>query len=110
MEFLEIAKTVESTIETEKLSKTFLQNVNQKDTGKVDEIHRYRRQIQNRGSGRGQKFNWSNSHKGDKGDKGKGQGMWGNCGNNHPPRKCPAYGKECFMIQDAQSLHGVLPK
>ena len=36
-ECLEIAMTVESTIETEKLSKTFLQNVNKAETTDVNE-------------------------------------------------------------------------
>ena len=39
MECLMIAKTVESTIETEKLSKSFLQTVNKPETAEVDEIH-----------------------------------------------------------------------
>ena len=85
-ECLVIAKTVESTIETEKLSKTFLQNVNKPETAEVNEINRSKRQNHNKSGGRGQ----STSHKG-----GKGQGKCRNCGNNHPPRKCPAYGKEC---------------
>ena len=93
-ECLAIAKTVESTIETEKLSKTFLQNVNKPETTDIDEVNRSKRQNQNRGGGRGQKFNQSSSHKG-----GKGQGKYRNCGNNHPPRKCPAYGKECFRCK-----------
>ena len=38
-----IAKTVESTIETEKLSKTFLQNVNKPETTEVNEINRSKR-------------------------------------------------------------------
>ena len=43
-ECLTIAKTVESTIETEKLSKTFLQNVNKPESTEVDEINRSKRQ------------------------------------------------------------------
>ena len=57
-ECLAIAKTVESTIETEKLSKTFLQNVNKPETTDVDEVNRSKRQNQNRSGGRGQRFNW----------------------------------------------------
>ena len=91
MECLVIAKTIES---IEKLSKTFLQNVNKPETTEVNEINRSKRQNQNRSSDRGQKFNWSTSHKG-----GKGQGKCKNCGNNHPSRKCPAYGKECFRCK-----------
>ena len=94
MECLTIAKTVESTIKTEKLSKTFLQNVNKPDSTEVDEINRSKGQNWNKSGGRGQRFNWSSSCKG-----GKGQGKCRNCGNNHPPRKCPAYGKECFRCK-----------
>ena len=43
-ECLMIAKTVESTIETEELSKTFLQNVNKPETTEIDEINRSKRQ------------------------------------------------------------------
>ena len=43
-ECLTIAKTVESNIETEKLSKTFLQNVNKPESTEVDEINRSKRQ------------------------------------------------------------------
>ena len=93
-ECLTIAKTVESTIETEKLSKTFLQNVNKPETSEVNEINRSKRQNRNRSGSQGQRFNRSSSCKG-----GKGQGKCRNCGNNHPPRKCPAYGKECFRCK-----------
>ena len=81
-ECLAIAKTVESTIKTEKLSKTFLQNVNKPETTDIDEVNKSKRQNQNRSGGRGQRFNCSSSHKG-----GKGHGKCRNCGNNHPPRK-----------------------
>ena len=37
---LAIAKTVESTMETEKLSKSFLQNINKLDTTEVDAVHK----------------------------------------------------------------------
>ena len=94
MECLMIAKTVESTIEREKLSKTFLQNVNKPETAEVDEINRSKRQNHNKSGGRGQRFIRSTSCKGC-----KGQGKCRNCGNNHPPRKCPAYGKECFRCK-----------
>ena len=93
-ECLTIAKTVESTIKTEKLSKTFLQNVNKLETAEVDKINRSTRQNHNKSGGRGQRFDCSTSHKG-----GKGQDKCRNCGNNHPPRKCPAYGKECFRCK-----------
>ena len=88
---MDIAKTVESTIKTEKLSKTFLQNVNKPETTDVNEVNRSKKQNPNRYGSKEQKFNQSSSHKG-----GKGQGKCRNCGNNHPLRKCPVYGKECF--------------
>ena len=93
-ECLAIAITVESTIKTEKLSKSFLQNVNKPNTTDVNEVNKYKRQNQNRSGSRGQRFNHNSSHKG-----GEGQGKCSNCGNNHPPRKCPVYGKECFRCK-----------
>ena len=44
-ECLMTAKTVESTIKTEKLSKTFLQNVNKLETAEGDEINRSKSRI-----------------------------------------------------------------
>ena len=93
-ECLAIAKTVESTIKREKMSKTFLQNVNKPETTDINEVNRSKRQTKDKSGSRGQKFNHSSSHKG-----GKGQGKCRNCGNNHPPSKCPAYGKECFRCK-----------
>ena len=51
-ECLAIAKTVESTIEAEKLGKTFLQNVNKPETTDVNEVNRSKRQNQNTSGGR----------------------------------------------------------
>ena len=65
-ECLVIAKTVESTIKIEKLSKTFLHNVNKPETTDINEMNRSKRHNQNRSGGRGQKFNHSFSHKGGK--------------------------------------------
>ena len=88
------SQTVESTIETEKLSKTFLQNVNKPETTDVYEVNRSNRQTKHKSGSRGQKFHQSSSHKG-----GKGQGKCRNCGNNLSPRKYPAFGKECFRCK-----------
>ena len=93
-ECLAIAKTVESTIETEKLSKTFLQNVNKPETTDIDEVNRSNRQTKHKSGSRGQKVHQSSSHK-----SGKGQGKCRNCGSNHPLRKYPAYRKECFRCK-----------
>ena len=43
---LAIAKSVESTIKTEKLSKTFLQNVNKPETTDIDEVNKSKRHNQ----------------------------------------------------------------
>ena len=56
-ECLTIAKTVESTIKTEKLSKTFLQNMNKLETTEVNEINRSKWQNHSKSGGRGQRFN-----------------------------------------------------
>ena len=55
-ECLTIAKTVESTMETEKLSKTFLQKMNKPETTEVNEINRSKRQNGNRSSSKGQRL------------------------------------------------------
>ena len=89
---LAIAKTVESTTETEKLSKSFLQNINKPEATKVDAVHKQKKGFK----GPGQKQSGGHqqcSHSGDNKNKCR------NCGSTHPPKKCPAYGKECFSCK-----------
>ena len=87
---LAIGKTVENTIETEKLSKNFLQSINKPESTEVDAVSK-------RKGFKGPGHKWSrgqrqHSHSG-------GKTKCKNCGSSHPPRKCPAYGKECFSCK-----------
>ena len=89
---LAIAKTVESTMESEKLSKSFLQKINKPEMSEVDSVHNQKKGFK----GPGHKQSGSHrqcSHSG--GNKNKCR----NCGSAHPPKKCPAYGKECFLCK-----------
>ena len=77
-------------MKTEKLSKSFLQNINKPEMSEVDSVHNQKKGFKGPGckqSGSRQQH----SHNG--GNKNK----CSNCGSTHPPKKCPAYGKECFL-------------
>ena len=87
---LAIAKTVESTIETEKLSKSFLQNINKPESTEVDVVSK-RKGF--KGPGCKQSGGWQQcSHS-------RSKTKCRNCGSAHSPKKCPAYGKECFSCK-----------
>ena len=86
-QYLAIAKTVESTMETEKLSKNFLQNINKLESTEVDAVFKKKGF---KGPGHRQSGGWQQcSHSG-------GKTKCRNCGSTHPPKKCPGYRKECF--------------
>ena len=89
---LAIAKTVDSMMETEKLSKSFLHNINKPEMSEVDSVYNQKKVFKGPGckqSGSCQQC----SHSG--GNKNKCR----NCGSTHPPKKCLAYGKECFLCK-----------
>ena len=87
---LAIAKTVESTMEIKKLSKNFLQNINKPE---LTEIHAVSKKKGFKGPGHKQSRGWQqHSHSG-------GKTKCRNCGSAHPPKKRPAYGKECFSCK-----------
>ena len=87
---LAIAKTVESTIETEKLSKSFLQDINKLESTEVDAVSKKKGF---KGPGHEPSRGWQRcSHS-------KSMTNCRNCGSVHPPKKCPAYGKECFSCK-----------
>ena len=89
---LAIAKTVESTMETEKLSKSFLQNINKPEMSEVDSVHNQKKGF--KGTGHKQSRSCQqHSHSG--GNKNK----YRNCGSTHLPKKCLAYGKEYFLCK-----------
>ena len=87
---LAIAKTVEITIETEKLSKSFLLNINKPESTEVDAVSK-KKGFKGPGckQSRGQQ---QHSHS-------RSMTKCRNCGSAHPPKKCPAYGKECFSCK-----------
>ena len=87
---LALAKTVESTIETEKLSKNFLQNINKLESTEVDAVSQKKgfKGPGHKQSGGGRQCSYSG-----------GKTMCRNCGSAHPPKKCPANGKECFSCK-----------
>ena len=80
---LAIAKTVESMMETEKLSKSFLENINKHEMSKVDSVHNQKKGF--KGPGRKQSRSHQQCSHSD-GNKNKCR----NCGSNHPPKKCQA--------------------
>ena len=87
---LAIAKTVESTIKTEKLSKSLLQNINKPESTEVDVVSKKKGF---KGPGHKQNRGWQqHSHS-------RSMTKCRNCGSAHPPRKCPAYRKECFSCR-----------
>ena len=75
---LAIAKTVESTIETEKLSKSFLQNISKPESTEVNVVAK---------------------RKGFKGPGHKQSRGQQQCSNSRSVKKCQAYGKECFSCK-----------
>ena len=88
---LAIAKTVESTIKTEKLSKSFLQNINKPESTEVDVVSKMKGfKGPGRKQSRGQQ---QHSHS-------RSMTKCRNCGSAHPPKKCLAYGKECFSCKE----------
>ena len=87
---LAIAKAVESTIETEKLSKSFLQNINKLESTEVDAVSKKKGF---KGPGHKQSRGWQqHSHS-------KCMTNCRNCGSVHLPKKCPAYSKKCFSCK-----------
>ena len=87
---LAIAKTVESTIKSEKLSKSFLQNINKPESTEVDVVSKKKGF---KGPGHKQSRGWQQS------SHSRSMTKCRNCGSAHPPKKCPAYGKECFSCK-----------
>ena len=89
-DFLNLARSVESMVQTETMSKQLLQNVGKLSVSSV-------------GQAKGQRQrSFSKSKQGDRNRPSSGrrsqsqnQSTCGKCGKRHPPRKCPAYGQNC---------------
>ena len=75
---------------TKELSKQYLDTV-KKDV-QIDSIHHNK--PKNQGKGRDQLHRFNSGKQGP-----KTGGIYHNCGSKHPPRRCPAYGKECHYCK-----------
>ena len=85
-----MARVCKGTVHSEEISKQYLESV--KMVKQVDTIHQQHNKNRSRSIGRGRGGHRSHSQSQSR----KPGGNCSNCGTNHPPRKCKAYGKECF--------------
>ena len=94
-DMLQMARVCEGMVHSEELSKQYLESV--KSVKQIDTIHHHERNnSKNRHKGKGRAHGiGSHSHHRLQSQK-PGQNSCNNCGTSHPPRKCKAYGKECF--------------
>ena len=88
-DMLRMARVCEGTVHSEEISKQYLESV--KMIKQVDAIHQPNNK-RSRSNGKGHGGHRSHSQSQSR----KPGGNCSNCGTNHPPRKCKAYGKECF--------------
>ena len=88
-DMLRMARVSEGTVHLEEISKQYLESV--KMMKEVDVIHHQHNnnRFQSKGRGHG-------SHRSHSRSKSRKPGSCSNCGSSHLPRKCKAYGKECF--------------
>ena len=90
---LQIAHLTEGTMHTEELSKQYLGTV-KKDT-QIDSIHHNKpKHDKNQGKSHGQQHHSNSGKRGPK----TGRNCH-NCGSKPPPRRCPAYDKECHYCK-----------
>ena len=88
-DMLRMARVCGGTVHSEEISKQYLESV--KMVKQVDAIHQCNhKRSRSNGKGRGSHRSHSRSQSRKPG------GNCSNCGTNHPPRKCKAYGKEYF--------------
>ena len=87
---LHMARVCEGNVHSEEISKQYLELV--KTVKQIDVIHHQWNNCKNKHKGRGrghrsQICHWSHSHN---------TGLCNNCESSHRPKRCKAYGKECF--------------
>ena len=82
-----MARVCEGTVHSKEISKQYLKSV--KTVKQVDAIHRKNNRPKSNGRGHG-------GHRSHSRSQSTKPGSCSNCGSNHPPQKCKAYGKECF--------------
>ena len=93
---LRMARVCEGTVHSEEISKQYLESV--KTVKQVDAIHQHNNK-RSRSNGKGYRGHRSYSRSQSR----KPEGNCSNCGTNHPPRKCKAYGKEGHFSQFCHS-------
>ena len=91
---LQLAKTVESMVQTETLSKQLLQNIGNWVWPLKCMLFRNVNAVKTNVSNQIQKVPVVGNHSKDKGGK-----KCGNCGHSYPPKQCPAYAKECLKCK-----------
>ena len=87
-DMLSMARVCEGTVYSEEISKQYLESV--KTVKQVDAIHQ-QNNSKSKHKGRGHGGHRSHSR-----SQSRKPGGCSNCGSSHPPKKCKAYGKECF--------------
>ena len=86
-DMLRMARVCEGTVHSKEISK-YLESV--KTVKQVDAIHQGNSsKPKHKGTGHG-------GHKSHSRPQSRKPGGCSNCGSSHPPKKCKAYGKECF--------------
>ena len=88
-DMLRMTRVCEGTVHSEETSKEYLESV--KTVKQVDAIHHQCNNNRSKSKGRGHGGHRSHSR-----SQSRKPGSCSNCGSSHPPRKCKAYGKECF--------------
>ena len=95
-------KHIEGTLHSEHLSKVYLDTIKTLNSNvKVEAISQKR----NGSNKRQNSKHWSQS-KGKPHN--KGNNNCHNCGTNHPPKKCPAYGKTCYSCKKKRPFQVIL--
>ena len=85
---LRMARVCEGTVHSEEISKQYLESV--KTVKQVDAIHQQNNsKCKHKGRGHG-------GHRSHSRSQSRRPGGYSNCGSSHSPKKCKAYGKECF--------------
>ena len=88
-DMLHMAQVFEGTVHSEEISKQYLESV--KTVKQIDAIHHQQNNSKLKHKGRG-----CGGHRNHSRSQSQRPGGCSNCGSSHPPKKCKAYGKECF--------------
>ena len=94
-DILQLAKTVESTVQMETLSKQLLQHIGKLNT--TTEVHAIQKSHHSKNKHFQSNSRNTSGRKSSSWD--KGGKKCGNCGHSHLPKQCLTYGKECFKYK-----------